>query len=154
MADEGQFRGSMGPKVEAAVNFWPAGDEPPWCAHPPKLVDAFRGQAGTRSSRIDRVLRPPIGAQSGPSWAVCIIYTPESLRLNVAFRRFVDPLFVSAVLSPPFVPHDWQNEASSRAAGSMFTGSPSRLRTGLMAALVAGALALSGCAEVAALLSA
>ena len=32
----------------------------------------------------------------------------------------------------------------------MFTGSPSRLRTGLMAALVAGALALSGCAEVAA----
>ena len=32
----------------------------------------------------------------------------------------------------------------------MFTGSPLRLRTGLMAALVAGALALSGCSEVAA----
>ena len=32
----------------------------------------------------------------------------------------------------------------------MFTGSPLRLRTGLMAALLAGALALSGCSEVAA----
>lgn len=49
MADEGQFPpGSMGPKVEAAVNFLACGGRASVVCSPPKLVDAFRGQAGTR----------------------------------------------------------------------------------------------------------
>ena len=49
MADEGQFPpGSMGPKVEAAVNFLACGGRASVVCSPPKLVDAFGGQAGTQ----------------------------------------------------------------------------------------------------------
>ena len=49
MADEGQFPpGSMGPKVEAAISFLASGGQASVVCSPPKLVDAFRGQAGTQ----------------------------------------------------------------------------------------------------------
>ena len=49
MADEGQFPpGSMGPKVEAAVTFLASGGQASVVCSPPRLVDAFRGQAGTQ----------------------------------------------------------------------------------------------------------
>jgi len=49
MAEEGQFPpGSMGPKVEAAVDFLACGGLSSVVCSPPKLVDAFRGRAGTK----------------------------------------------------------------------------------------------------------
>jgi carbamate kinase len=49
MAEEGQFPpGSMGPKVEAAINFVDAGGREAVICSPPHLVDAFGGHAGTR----------------------------------------------------------------------------------------------------------
>jgi carbamate kinase len=49
MALEGQFPpGSMGPKVEAAIDFVASGGLASVVCSPPKLVEAFAGRAGTR----------------------------------------------------------------------------------------------------------
>lgn len=49
MAVEGQFPpGSMGPKVEAAIDFVASGGLVSVVCSPPKLVEAFAGKAGTR----------------------------------------------------------------------------------------------------------
>ena len=48
MADQGQFPpGSMGPKVEAAVQFVEGGGRSAVICSPPKLVAAFHGESGT-----------------------------------------------------------------------------------------------------------
>ena len=48
MAEQGQFPpGSMGPKLEAAVQFVEGGGRSAVICSPPKLVSAFHGESGT-----------------------------------------------------------------------------------------------------------
>ena len=63
----------------AAVNFLACGEEPPWCAHLRSLSMLFGVRPEPRSSRIDRVLRPPRSAFRSGDHGPCAAYAHRNL---------------------------------------------------------------------------